>query len=399
MPEYKPYPWPWAYPSILPPEPSIEEQHAASFRLPAKSWLHEDWEEDEDSSSDYSPSQNSEYSGTSDVSSNSDSDEEMTDVSEYKAELDAILRANRVHLTPGNSSWEERREDLPRKIALLVEEERKATVAYDADEIAALVTKFYELLVEMGHWEASDVLYPPHIDPPLDLQLARELGHSDSVLEIMQKLPYVRKMVARQERKLILARSYLADYTDESDLRESRRTHIYAADNSPLLDPWVLPLIFSGRDGSSVMLDTKLGVVRVVVNDGFYMDDDIVEYLRHGHLDQSNIEKAHEEKYRRVPTVPAAHYFKELIFAYHSLSRLPIIEPDKSDPHFMPQQYHQSLTWYYESERRQKTALLALYGQHGWPDRWHRDAFLEQWTEEKRAIDTWARGEMEGSGN
>jgi hypothetical protein len=88
------------------------------------------------------------------------------------------------------------------------------------------------------------------------------------------------------------------------------------------------------RDGWNVMLDTQLGVVRAYSTGG-WLREDSVEWRRHGDVPDSQFERneAIKTEYRRAPLVRAAHYFSELIYAYRSLKRLPIIDAHRSEPY------------------------------------------------------------------
>ncbi|KAJ7071578.1 hypothetical protein C8F01DRAFT_441112 [Mycena amicta] len=395
-PPHKPYPWPWGHPSILHAEQPTEQ-------FPPDSWLNiTEWNEDEDE--DFAPSSphGSDYTGTSAISStDSDyveaSDEEASDtnsqVSDTDSEMQAILADNRIWLRNDTAEpWEEKREDLPRKIALLVAAEQRAAAVYDPDEVLALITQFYQLLVDMGHWEPDELTYAPHTDPPVDVELALQLGYDEAVVALMQKLPYLRPNVARNENKYLLGRTSFANYTGEHDLREGRRPYPYTyIDGCGDLDPWLLPLMLPWREGWHLILDTKIGVVRAFACDGFYNPENI-EFFRHDDPpeDPDNL------SWRRVSIVPAAQYFTTLIQAYRSLERLPIINPDRNDP--KETRYHRWKDWYAEQDKKQQTTLLQLYKECGWPDQWRRAEFLTKWSTSKHEMDVWARKKMRGEG-
>ena len=40
-----------------------------------------------------------------------------------------------------------------------------------------MITQFYQLLVEMGHWEPEHIVYPPHA---INITFARELGFDEN---------------------------------------------------------------------------------------------------------------------------------------------------------------------------------------------------------------------------
>ncbi|KAJ7768269.1 hypothetical protein B0H16DRAFT_1519204 [Mycena metata] len=377
----KPVPWPWQQPSIL--TVPVDDE-----RRPANSWLDDDFGEEEDDSSDYDP----EGSG-SDCESTDDSDQE-TDVSSSisESELGYLVTAGAAWERRSRTKSEEARDeadDLILSIAQLLEAEREAAAAYNPDEIVSLVTQFYELLITMGHWPEGSLRYAPHTNPPLNEELAVQLGYTPAAISLMKRLPYLSSEV-NQRNSRILGRSVLADYTRDADLKEGRRPYPYMYNkDGPDLDPWLVPWMLPGRDGSHVILDTTLGAVRAYSVDGFIMPEDTVEWQRHGKV---HWEEAALTEYRRAPFVPAARYFTELIYAYRSLSRLPLIDPDCSDP--SQELYADQIGWLANMGREEHETLLTLYRECGWPDQWRRSEFLERWTAEKEQIEARARKAM-----
>ncbi|KAJ7473999.1 hypothetical protein FB451DRAFT_1367044 [Mycena latifolia] len=335
-PQPKPYPWPWRQPSIL--DSTVEEN-----QRPANSWLDADLEEHDDdtSDSDYALSESSE-SGDSDKTSDSAPEESISD-----SELADIVADAEI----GWPSWPtqaqqetEEREDFARRITELVKAEQKAAADYDPDEVVALVTELYELLVTMGQWPEGSLLYAPHTAPPVNEALAAKLGYDSAVISLMQKLPYVGPEANRYEDTPLISRTKLADYTREDDLREGRRPYPYRCyPDCPDLDPWLLPLALPGRDGWNVILDTRLGAVRAYETDGF-PPEDTIEFRRHGEVPDGDAERerATWTEYRRAPLVPAARYLSEVIYAYRSLARLPVIAAERSahaEKYTYPQNY------------------------------------------------------------
>ncbi|KAF7306380.1 SWIM-type domain-containing protein [Mycena indigotica] len=218
---------------------------------------------------------------------------------------------------------------------------------------------------------------------------ALQLGYDEQVVQLMQKLPYLKWTVAHDEKKYILGRTAFVNYTNEEDLKEGRRPYPYCyMDNAVDLDPWLLPLMLPWRDGWLVLLDTRLGAIRAFAPDSFYRPE-MVEFLRHGPRPTDPDQDPHS--WRRVPTVPVMHYFNTLIRVYRSLERLPIINPDRNDPaetRYIPP--HQD-SWLSQKEWKLQSTLLDLYRECGWPDAWRRTEFLVKWRVKKAEIDAWAR--------
>ncbi|KAJ7166505.1 hypothetical protein C8R43DRAFT_986236 [Mycena crocata] len=368
----RPYPWPWGQPSIL--TTTKEEQ-----RRRENYWLDAELEAD-DSDSDYVPSDSSQGSGSSD----SDWDLEDIEDSELVAICEDANSSWRYSLTPSEKEREEK-EDQAQQLVDLVKAEEDAAAAYNPDEVVSLVTQLYELLITMGHWPEGSLQYPPHTT--LNEALAAELGYDAAVILLMQRLPYLTPQANNDSPPYIVAdRTPFADYRDERQLKEGRRPYPYQyLDDCPDLDAWMLPLTLPYRDGRHIMLDTRLGVVRAYSAEGF-IPEDTPEFLRHGEVVDTDEGRIHAQftEYRRAPLVPAAIYFSEVIYAYHSLLRLPVVDSylsDPNEPEYQSQQPEQR-----RQERKEKMLLLNLYRECGWPDQWQRAEFIAKWkaSEEER---------------
>ncbi|KAJ7185484.1 hypothetical protein C8R46DRAFT_1185205 [Mycena filopes] len=379
---YRPPPWPWAQPSIL-------ATTAEEARMRADPWLDRDLGEDDDSSdSDYA------FSDRSSNPSSDSSDEETT-----SEEEDTVSDAEREYIiadaktgwptwgTPSERALDQQ-EELDIKIAELVKAEQDSAAAYDPDEVVALITQLYELFINMGHWPEGSLRYAPHTDPPVNEALAAQLGYAPAAIALMQRLPYLAWSENQSVHDSVLPRSRFADYTREKDLEEGRRGYPYQyIEGCPEYDSWLLPIVLSGRDGWHVMLDTKLGSVRAYSTEAS-PPRDTVEWRRHGEVTVEDEERVSWTEYRRTTLVPAAHYFAEVIYAYRSLHRLPIVGADTNDPQRpLYDVDHPQHGWIGIQEREEHQTLLALYRECGWPDQWRRAEFIEKWTLRKEAIE------------
>ncbi|KAJ7139476.1 hypothetical protein C8R44DRAFT_764578 [Mycena epipterygia] len=368
---YKPYPWPWGQPSILAEEEPLQ----------TNSWLNANLEEQDDASdSDYECS-GSDDSDASDSEATSNDDIDASELADIMTDAASGWRYRR---TPSREKVDERREDLARQVAELVKAEQDAAAAYNPDEVVSLITQFYELLIAMGHWPEGSIQYPPHTNPAVNEELAAQLGYAPAVISLMQQLPY---SVSNDEDDYILGRTRFANYTDDEDLREGRHPLPYQwIPDCPDLDPWLLPLMLPNREGWNVMLDTNLGVIRACSIENS-PPHDTVEWRRHG-----EVPNADWTEYRRTPLVPAARYLSEIIYAYRSLSRLPVINADRNDP--KEKRYSTPPSWYATQEREEQDALLTLYRECGWPDQWRREEFITKWETKKKEIGGRAREAM-----
>ncbi|KAJ6481704.1 hypothetical protein C8R45DRAFT_310191 [Mycena sanguinolenta] len=371
---YQPFPWPWSQPSILVAK-AQEERRQANYWLDADLGNENDSDE---SDSDYVLA-GSDASGSD--ASTSDSDEQISD-----SEL-AYIGAN-THTGWASSSTDSLRNldkeaELNRQIEDLIQAEKDAAAAYNPDEVVAIITQLYELLVTMGHWPEGSIRYAPHTNPPVNEELALQLGYTPAAVSLMHRLPYPsRKVNNGDDAHSIFSDTRIADYTDEKHLREGRRPYPYKyVDGCPDIDPWLLPMALPKRYGWHVMLDTNLGVIRAY---GDSVPSDTVEWRRHsgGPEDADKWEEVQKTEYRRAPLVPAVRYYSEFIYAYSSLSRLPVIRASNSDPNEEP---HYPSTYSQEVKEEQQ-ALLALYRECGWPDEWRRAEFVAKWAAQSKEI-------------
>ncbi|KAJ7691335.1 hypothetical protein B0H17DRAFT_1063515 [Mycena rosella] len=248
-------------------------------------------------------------------------------------------------------------------------------------------------------WPSWRTLSQEKIEEREDLRssLAAELGYTTNAISLMLNLPYVDSHANRDDETSIVGGARFADYTLEEDLKEGRRPSPYRhLDNCPDLDPWVMPLVLPGRDGWIIMLDTRLGVVRA-----YGMDcpppEDTVEWRRHGEVAGDEWDRMIWTEYRRAPLVPVAQYFPEIIDAYRSLARLPLIEAHLRDP--MHKRVYSSYYpgWIVTQERELLDGLLGLYRECGWPDEWRRAEFVTKWAAKRKEIDDRAREEMQNA--
>ncbi|KAJ6531980.1 hypothetical protein B0H19DRAFT_1189447 [Mycena capillaripes] len=200
----------------------------------------------------------------------------------------------------------------------------------------------------------------------------------------MHRLPYLISKVNDRDRGAIIDRTAFADYTSKRHLKEGRRPYPYQyLGGCPDIDAWLLPLTLPSRDGWHVMLDTQLGVIRAYSTYN-PVSENTVEWKRHA-VPNEERDQAEWTEYRRAPLVPAARYFSELIYAYSSLSRLPVINGDLNDPK------DEGSDWRSNEEREKQQTLLVLYRECGWPDEWRRAEFLAKWEIEARDIAARAR--------
>jgi len=54
------------------------------------------------------------------------------------------------------------------------------------------IAKVYDLLMTMRYISSSDVSYPPHLSPRVDVARLQSLGFNDEVINLTQALPTLR---------------------------------------------------------------------------------------------------------------------------------------------------------------------------------------------------------------
>jgi len=239
--------WPWLqYRGFLPlhkrPPPTPPDKNQ---------FEHMDFDEEE-SGSDYEPSAEESPGGQN--SEGGDSSE-----SEDSEELETLIKEDEVKVMVDDmEGWKfhewNKQQVFDRAVAELEAVEKLAPTIYNVDEVVSLVSEFYELMVEMGHWPEGSICYPPH---SIDLKLGKEVGYNDEVLDLMQKLPYLKRL--RYGRKQICEDTEFANYTIDEDLRDGRR-HYYFRDDEPCMESHMLMIASpSHLCGRFILLDTKLG--------------------------------------------------------------------------------------------------------------------------------------------
>lgn len=143
------------------------------------------------------------------------------------------------------------------QIAALDAAEKEASASYNADEVVALLTEFYELLINLTHWTGV-VQKAPHTDCKVNIDLGRELGYNEDVLKLMQRLPYVSH--DNLSERPVVPDSRFYNYTKERDLKRAKKHVGYDQYGAPI-DSWILPIVGPvNREGWSIVLDMKLGM-------------------------------------------------------------------------------------------------------------------------------------------
>jgi hypothetical protein len=253
--------WPFEQAGILLALKQLE--HAAEHeRLKTSTSICDvEFRSSEDEGSGYEPSEETEDEEM-DEDDSSENASEPADVDVHADEVQDLARDIEEHSWPSSPTPSEREraeeQKLKTELEILDAAEKEAAASYNPDEVAGLLLEFYELLVEIAHWPLNSIRSAPHTSPTVNIDLGKELGYDDAVLELMEKLPYV-KDEANQNQRRIVPDSFFYTYTNERDLRKAKKHTGYDRYEAPI-DSWILPLVGpSNRDGWSVVLDTRLG--------------------------------------------------------------------------------------------------------------------------------------------
>jgi hypothetical protein len=201
---------------------------------------------------------------------------------------------------------------------------------YQPDEVIKLVGELYELMITMAHgeWKKGCISYAPHTERPVNMELAKKLGYSESALYLLERLPYLVDDRLNSGDNRIIADTGFLQYTNEDNLRKGRymprgpRILANRAGAFPL-DPWILPLAYPSESdqclGYAIVLDTKLGVVKVWPHDiGPYTCPEF-HYANKRGYDLHN--QSHWHHFARY--VPAVRYLRTLIQAYTDMVKIP----------------------------------------------------------------------------
>lgn len=128
---------------------------------------------------------------------------------------------------------------------------------YNEDEIVAIVTEIYKLMVKLCYVSSDAITWPPSVGHKINMTLCEELHLDPSVVLLIKHLPYPRDLDNALKMDLSpFSRPYC--YLDDGELRCSRDPERVLHRCRPdYLLPTDLALSFNPRDGMSVVIDTK----------------------------------------------------------------------------------------------------------------------------------------------
>ncbi|MCJ1318119.1 hypothetical protein MMC15_003446 [Xylographa vitiligo] len=158
------------------------------------------------------------------------------DDSDYKESEYDLMDSADIPSSPTPSEtaivdWERLEQDITRLEAA----EAEPADTYDLNEIVALLTEFHELMVKMDHWPEGSIQQVLH-DPPVNVELGKEVAYESQVLELIQKLPCLTRHPER-DNNYITPETHWASYRQDKALREGRCPMVPHGSAHPNLDP------------------------------------------------------------------------------------------------------------------------------------------------------------------
>ncbi|GKZ28702.1 hypothetical protein AbraIFM66950_011769 [Aspergillus brasiliensis] len=137
--------------------------------------------------------------------------------------------------------------------------------SYDEETIVTQITTIYNLLLKLSYFSSVQVIFPPEGGHKINEEICHSLHIAPQVISLMKKIPYVRDGY----HKPILWQSRAFEYLRDEEIRNGRDPELTGvADEDELrldfLRPWEVALTCWLDDGSSVILDTKSNIIRLI---------------------------------------------------------------------------------------------------------------------------------------
>ncbi|KAG4434584.1 hypothetical protein IFR05_009940 [Cadophora sp. M221] len=244
-----------------------------------------------------------------------------------------------------------------------------SSTPYNEDLIVSLLTKLYNLLIEIGYLPSETVVFPPPTGHDINVALCEALNIDPAVISLMKRIPYTNHRVndSEQLEYPIFQGAWMYNFLQDDDTEQSR---------DPEWGPWsddarreyILPhdLALTGAEDPDMewlVLDTKENTIRRV-----------------GHIahdDGAVLERPEDPNhYRNTSTENAASFLITYIERIESLGLLPFAHDYWQGVLDCNDSLHYPL----------KKILIEDYG---WPGHFRR----EDWLQDKTSI--WERVQSE----
>jgi hypothetical protein len=130
-------------------------------------------------------------------------------------------------------------------------------------EVATALRDFYEFLTKLPWFQADDVLEPPeHGWPSINADNFGPFHKSDTVIQLLKHLPYIRMDGPSKEYKIAWS-TYPCDYRRDYFQQIKPNIDCWEVPDTTERDfkfpEWVIPLTYGKVNGQYIMLDTTDG--------------------------------------------------------------------------------------------------------------------------------------------
>ncbi|MCJ1394844.1 hypothetical protein MMC18_007724 [Xylographa bjoerkii] len=225
----------------------------------------------------------------------------------------------------------------------------------DLSQTIATLHELYRLFIAIGYFGTDSVSWPPHTSKPLNTDLCRSVGRSESAVAFILAIPWV------QTGSQMVCESVFIDFADDDQLQHLKdplNYYVIEPDEPRNLEGWMVPLTFPDEGGTVLLVDTR--------------EDTIRDWNGNSPLRADLLPRPDDsEHWANFPARPAAEFLRGLIDRYTSLVGIPFEARIEEDVGV----FLRSL-WL----PRIKAALL----QYGWPDRFRKEEFFAALPEMER---------------
>ncbi|KAI0481911.1 hypothetical protein F4859DRAFT_476383 [Xylaria cf. heliscus] len=246
-------------------------------------------------------------------------------------------------------------------------------------EIADLMTEWYQLFIDARYINAESVAFPPHNHIRIDTTQAAQLGLTKDAVDLYQMLPYhigdTNWNFGTDAGEFLMWGGFLSDLRGSKsdwwqtacdpfyaidDLSPRHRPGVRASDgdtrgwddeDGPYMRPWYVTLTDCGNHGSIMVLDTKTYHMWFIEQLGGSSDPALRDQSRDDYPKLPN-----RNDLARYPSRPAVEFLRDMISRFRSLEWIAggLYGHDQTD----------SDNGYYKEYKQ-------LYKECGWPDKFN----------------------------
>ncbi|KAI1747015.1 hypothetical protein F4782DRAFT_522754 [Xylaria castorea] len=246
-------------------------------------------------------------------------------------------------------------------------------------EIADLMTEWFQLFIDARYIDAENVVFPPHKHILIDTTGAAQLGLTKDAVDLYQMLPYnigsTNWNFGTDAGEFLMWGGFLDDLRGSKgdwwrtasdpfyaidDLSPRHRPKVRASDgdtrgwdheNGPYMRPWYVTLTDCGNHGSVMVLDTKTYHMWLIEQLGGSSDPAFSDKSRDNYPELPN-----QNDLARYPSRPAVEFLRDMISRFRNLEWIPGGLYGANEKN--------SDNEYYEEYKE-------LYKECGWPDKFN----------------------------